>query len=214
MRKESEAGSASPEPRTDDDGKKWHEEDRKFSTEGDRTEDGPYQGGTAMAPHPVAHQPSSSPLVVELPNSSSGCFSMPAMGSAGDAGPTGLATSSLDASHSSTASREKKVSPSLGSLEGLSLGDCGSEGFPLRSQYTGKRENTAIFPLPTSRDVFATLGPTLDGKMATWLLCSCLSLNSLWACELFCDYLRNEVQRECLMQMLDDVKRFVAFRQW
>lgn len=116
----------------------------------------------------------------------------------------------IAASAISMADRSEKEMQQSGSLVGLSLGSCGApllqrilEGIPLPSQ-----EKTALFPLPTSRNLFATFDPTLDDRMCAWMVCVCLSLNSFWGCELFCDYIRNDGQRECLKGIAHDVRRF------
>lgn len=136
---------------------------------------------------------------------SEGLQSTPVKAVPGEAGPTGSTFAGFIAPDTAVAERLKKVSQQSCALEGFTLGECGApllqkilEGLPFRSQRTGRVDRTAFFPLPTSRDLFATLDPNLDDRTCSWMVCVCISLNSFWDCEFFCDSIRNDGQRECL----------------
>eukprot|EP00435_Cladocopium_sp_Y103_P050459 s406_g15.t1 len=111
------------------------------------------------------------------------------------------------------ASPEKSVE--LSSLEGKSLGETGTfllakllEVLPLRSQHTGRRDKTAVFPLPTSRSSLLTVVPDLTPIEISWGQCVVVSLNSMWGGEIQVEGLPSRVQRECLTGSLGEVKRF------
>ena len=116
---------------------------------------------------------------------------------------------------------ETPISPekmsSLAAFFGKTLGECGCllqqyilEAIPLRSQSTGKRNSKSLFPLPTSRDVFVALDPPLSVNELSWMVCVCVSLNSLWGEEVFWDCPPIGCQVECVGQLLTEVKRFCA----
>ena len=84
----------------------------------------------------------------------------------------------------------------------------GKKGLPLRSKTTGKCEKFSLFPLPTSRQVYSEVDEGLDEKEITWMVCVCISLNSVWGDELFFDGKPNKTQRRSLETLLKHVKRF------
>eukprot|EP00438_Fugacium_kawagutii_P023978 Skav204023 [mRNA] locus=scaffold229:88479:92291:+ [translate_table: standard] len=115
--------------------------------------------------------------------------------------------------------RGKKPGPLQG-LEGRTLGELGPwllqqllECLPLRSKTTGRRSSVSIFPLPTSRSCFDDLGLSLSGDEVSWMLCTCLALNSLWGEELHYDGKLSGGQVQCLKMMYDDVKRLCSLQQ-
>ena len=113
------------------------------------------------------------------------------------------------------ASREK-ISE-LSSLTGISLGKAGHflvqkllEVIPLRSQSTGSRNPSAMFPLPTSNDSFRTIAADISPEEISWARCVTMSLNSIWGAEIFNDQAPNKVQGECLQGLLKDVRHFCS----
>eukprot|EP00438_Fugacium_kawagutii_P027525 Skav207791 [mRNA] locus=scaffold710:34022:37634:+ [translate_table: standard] len=100
-------------------------------------------------------------------------------------------------------------------VEGLSLRSSGPALFQrilevctLRSQTTGKRDKTAIYPLPTSRNALVATLSNLNDDELSWLQCVTVSLNSVWGGDLHFDGEVNESQRLCLAGLIKDVKRF------
>lgn len=105
----------------------------------------------------------------------------------------------------------------LSRIEGLRLGQVGNflqqkllEVFPLRSQSTGDRNPSALFPLPTSRASFLTVDPTLNPNELAWGQCLTLSLNSFWGAELFNEREPTKCQVLSLQRLFEDVRRFVS----
>ena len=112
----------------------------------------------------------------------------------------------------------KKKGGVLADLDGKNMSTCGSfllqrllECLPLRSQYTGKVGNLALFPLPSSRDVFLELDETAGDDVLSWMTCLCISLNSVWGGDLFHEGDVRPVQWKCLEMLLGQVKRFCCF---
>eukprot|EP00438_Fugacium_kawagutii_P025581 Skav215577 [mRNA] locus=scaffold2748:94123:102439:- [translate_table: standard] len=180
----------------------------------DRTQDGK-QGSREV---PGSHQKSPGWLRSQPPNFPvQSAQSVPEKATATPAGPSGLAGILHCAPAAPFANSGEKERRQSGSLVGLTLSGCGEpllqrilEGFPLRSQHTGKVDKCALYPLPTSRDVFATFDPSLDSGMIAWMVCVCICLNSFWGGDLFSDAIRNDGQRECLEGIAKDVKRFCS----
>eukprot|EP00438_Fugacium_kawagutii_P003348 Skav236156 [mRNA] locus=scaffold436:191685:195386:- [translate_table: standard] len=189
-----------------------------FPQLGDRTQDWPECKGKEMTfPAEIKQKPSGNFIAVELPNSPEDLLPRPVMGPAEVERPNGPEALSPAADGSHLVTRGKKELVSRGSLDGLSLGRCAPpllqkilEVFPLRSKYLGKGDKTALYPLPTSSDVYAALDPTLDQVMCSWMMCICVSLNSLWGDDLYNDKLRNEGQKACLLTMVKDVRRICS----
>ena len=73
---------------------------------------------------------------------------------------------------------------------------------PLRSQPRGKGTNKALFPLPTSRELLLELKPDLSVAEIDWVVCVCLSLNSLWGCNVAYRDPPNAGQKRCLWSWL------------
>ena len=65
-----------------------------------------------------------------------------------------------------------------------------------------------MFPLPTSSDTFSALFPEVDPGEMDWMRCVSLSLNSMWGGDVGLDREPNGVQRKCLAQLLQEVRRF------
>eukprot|EP00438_Fugacium_kawagutii_P027558 Skav207077 [mRNA] locus=scaffold1909:466964:476771:+ [translate_table: standard] len=212
------AGAASPdqlgaEPR--DEAERTEEKTSPTNRKGDvRTQDGK-QGSREV---PGSHQKSPGWLRSQPPNFPvQSAQSVPEKATATPAGPSGLAGILHCAPAAPFANSGEKERRQSGSLVGLTLSGCGEpllqrilEGFPLRSQHTGKVDKCALYPLPTSRDVFATFDPSLDSGMIAWMVCVCICLNSFWGGDLFSDVIRNDGQRECLEGIAKDVKRFCS----
>lgn len=100
---------------------------------------------------------------------------------------------------------------------GLSLGDCGSvvhqrllEVLPLRSQSIGRRDVNSLFPLPTSRDVLVAEFPDVMPNVLSWMLCVCVSLNSMWGDVLYYDGPLNSVQKLSLKDIRTQVGAFCS----
>eukprot|EP00438_Fugacium_kawagutii_P025002 Skav224823 [mRNA] locus=scaffold613:211653:214870:- [translate_table: standard] len=126
-----------------------------------------------------------------------------------------LTYSGATTASSSSAKKTDVCAPS--ELSGRSLGACGGlvlhrllEVVPLRSETTGKLERLAIFPLPTSRNLLEEFDPGLSCDEVTWLLCVCLSLNSVWGGLSFCDEPINGAQRSCLQHLCEYVRSFCS----
>ena len=97
------------------------------------------------------------------------------------------------------------------------LGSCGAvlqqhllEVLVLRSQSTGRRDKTAIFPLPTSRSKLVEKFPSLSETEVTWTVSVCLGLNSVWGGELFFEGDWNAGVLGCIQGIVEDVSRFCA----
>ena len=106
-------------------------------------------------------------------------------------------------------------SSELSSLAGSSSSKAGhflvQKLVPLRSQSTGSRSFSALYPLPTSRDSFRTTVRDRSEDDLSWVQSLCMSLNSVWGAEIFNDRDPNEVQSECLKGLLGDVQWFCSF---
>lgn len=184
----------------------------------DRTKVGAYHGEVEAAPSfeeqnfAFLFAPATKTRRGELENS----FPAPS----GEQGPVRDPTGSIEgpvASRTDQAtfgeSGAKKVS-SVG-LSGLSFAECGPRVFqrllevvPLRSQSKGRDSTAAIFPLPTSKNSLLECFPGLCDSVATWCLCVCVGLNSLWGEEVFYDGYVKPVQLECVKMIRKDVERF------
>eukprot|EP00438_Fugacium_kawagutii_P006828 Skav227026 [mRNA] locus=scaffold456:236256:249187:+ [translate_table: standard] len=102
----------------------------------------------------------------------------------------------------------------LSSMAGLRFGSLGQillgkllEVLPLRSKSTGKPGNKSLFPLPTSSSVLLGVCPGICDDVVGWVLCMCLSLNSLWGGDLHFDGHVNDAQRLCLAGLVKDAQR-------
>ena len=150
----------------------------------------------------------------------SGTLSVPVSpGSAALAGngPTGLLpdqepTSGTDLQ---TECNKRKSSESL-SCVGMTIGCCGSllldrllEVLPLRSKSTGGRDKISLFPLPTSRSKLRQRYPNSSDEEVNWMICVCVSLNSMWGSEVFFDGEWNKVGSMCMDRIHKEVLRFV-----
>eukprot|EP00438_Fugacium_kawagutii_P011158 Skav227732 [mRNA] locus=scaffold3513:12968:18204:+ [translate_table: standard] len=116
-------------------------------------------------------------------------------------------------SHAPSFASEKVFAPDR--MVGKNLVDCGGfllhrllEVLPLRSKPRVRTEKVAIFPLPTSRSVLMEFAPTLCESELTWLLCVCLSLNSLWGEQLHHDGAPVGAQAACLEHLIRHVRSF------
>ena len=103
----------------------------------------------------------------------------------------------------------------LAPLTDMSLASSGSfllqrilEVLPFRSKSTGRVMKKSLFPLPTSRDALVSLQLDLSGAELSWLISLCVSLNSLWGEDLFCDGFPNETQKSSLLYLAEQVRRF------
>ena len=132
--------------------------------------------------------------------------------------PTGLPTEICQEpkiDFDSVRDREKVVS-----AEGLcehSLSSCGTlllqkilEVLPLRSKTTGKKEKTALFPLPTSRERLRNEFPNLSSDEVSWMISVCVCLNSFWGCDIFFDGAWSNSVRACMSRLVADVQRFCS----
>ena len=106
------------------------------------------------------------------------------------------------------------------SLWGKSLGEWGwklqqklLEVIPLRSQSTGKGSRSAIFPLPTSTDVFVALDSNLSQCEISWIACVCISLNSSWGEDLLSSEMPKGGRLKCVLKLLEEVKKFCKLQQ-
>ena len=100
-------------------------------------------------------------------------------------------------------------------LSGKTMSTCGSvllqkllEVVPLRSKTTGKREKTALFPLPTSRTMLQAEFPDLSEEETTWMITLCISLNSFWGGDVFFEGFWSDSVRVCLENFKNEVKHF------
>ena len=81
------------------------------------------------------------------------------------------------------------------------------EVVPLRSQPKGRKDKTAIYPLPTSRECFLAVDQNLTTTEVAWIQCFTVSLNSLWGDDVFYDGLPRGYQRQCLEGIFVEVRR-------
>ena len=81
---------------------------------------------------------------------------------------------------------------------------------PLRSQPTGEGNSRSLFPLPTSKNVLLELKPDLSEDEASWTLCLCFSLNSLWGGDLSNALTPNNCQKKCLVELIGMVTHFLG----
>eukprot|EP00438_Fugacium_kawagutii_P031430 Skav205780 [mRNA] locus=scaffold1714:813079:816645:- [translate_table: standard] len=131
---------------------------------------------------------------------------------------TDLPSGSLGTNHSAAEHvRGTGKDGAASGLSGLSLGECSPkllqrllEVLPLRSKPTGKRNRSSLFPLPTSRDVLLQHLVGTDELELSWLLCVCLSLNSLWGDDVFYNGPVSDIQKICLQKLFLEVKRFCS----
>ena len=134
------------------------------------------------------------------------------------AGPTGLATG--DAAVLESAMNRGRFDGKDGeslNLVGKCLGSCGHvllqkllEVIPLRSKTKGKREKTAIFPLPTSRVQLQKAFPELSEDEVSWTVALCVSLNSFWGGEIFFEGVWNRGVQACMKHLVLEVKLWCA----
>eukprot|EP00435_Cladocopium_sp_Y103_P018503 s3237_g4.t1 len=215
-----ETGEAAPEKRQDAGDCSATEEERsgtgtvfpeKAAKEGDQKEDSFYQEGTALALQTMLE------LKPSAPDSWATDFHYEA-----GAQPTFLSEPKGSlmgpiAADEKSGSDRLVAKKCMGQSDwgGQQLVSCGPlllfellEVLPLRSQDTGNRDTSAIFPLPTSRSVLTKVAPELDECGLCWLLCVVLGLNSFWGDLLFNDHPVNEGQATCLVELVKDVKRF------
>ena len=80
------------------------------------------------------------------------------------------------------------------------------EVVPLRSKSTG-RSSTSVFPLPTSSTLLRSVCPALSEDEMSWLVCVCVSLNSVWGEEVHYDGPLSDVTCECIKLLGEDVSR-------
>ena len=120
--------------------------------------------------------------------------------------------------HSSFSSKEKSSESAI--FSGKTLGNSGArllqyllEVFTLRSQTTGLRDKSAIFPLPTSRSKLAEAFPKLRDDELSWLVICCVCLNSYWGQDLFFDGCWGQGVQTCLELLVVDVCRFVRLEE-
>eukprot|EP00438_Fugacium_kawagutii_P026600 Skav213726 [mRNA] locus=scaffold2563:64713:68294:+ [translate_table: standard] len=173
-----------------------------------------------MAPLPAFHLTMESPVSPQL------------MTSIQSPGKTGVAANSKSAASGSSTEifppeppplnlevadvslRVRVAEKEAASVDGCSLGSSGSpllhqllEVLPLRSKTMGNRNSSALFPLPTSRDLLMTVRGVDTADMCTWMICVCMSLNSVWGDELHSNCEPNQGQIECLELLALDVRR-------
>ena len=108
-----------------------------------------------------------------------------------------------------------KKDEGFSALAGMKLGmtgpfllQCLLEVLPLRSKTTGRNGKLSLFPLPTSRETFRGIGLDCNDEELAWLVCVCISLNSMWGEDLFFDGEPNKCQRMSLLYLRDQVRRF------
>lgn len=150
----------------------------------------------------------------ETPLAGSSAFSpsQPCRGrpAAQDVGHTGF---NLPGDHPGTVTTKKDCAPQLSLGQGLVNGGLYLfqrllEVVPLCSQPTGKRDCRSVFPLPTSKSVLLEVDGSLTDLELCWTMCVTLSLNSIWRSEAFSEQPVNVAQRNCLLNIFKDVKRF------
>lgn len=192
--------------------------------EGETKAKAPYEGGTAMAS--LAREKTEPSLLSSIASIEKYEAQPPSVHvnpTTDDEaiGPQSLRTEPLQPGEVSGCRRpsgEKSLRQAV--FHGLPLGWCGTDLFqcllevlPLRSQDTGKRTSSDIFPLPTSRSCLLDHAPGITGFEVFWCLCVCICLNSLWGAEVRTSGPMNEGQRSCVDEILKDLKRFVGIHE-
>ena len=81
------------------------------------------------------------------------------------------------------------------------------EVYPLRGKPMGTGTTDFVFPLPTSRPLLRAAFPDLSEGLLSWLLCTTMGLNSLWGGVCFSDEGISKVQMDCLVLLVQDVRR-------
>lgn len=106
---------------------------------------------------------------------------------------------------------------SVADLEGKGILEMGPkvlqwvlEVFPLRSQSTGEGGSFSLFPLPTSRASLLNVFPSLETAEVSWLICICVSLNSIWGGALLYEGKVSQSAMNCLSHLVEDIKRLKA----
>ena len=84
------------------------------------------------------------------------------------------------------------------------------EVFPLRSQTMGEGGSFSLFPLPTSRTSLQTFFPSLETAEVSWLICICVSLNSIWGGQLLYEGKVSQAAANCLKHLVEDITRLKA----
>eukprot|EP00438_Fugacium_kawagutii_P022472 Skav232358 [mRNA] locus=scaffold2646:532142:532963:+ [translate_table: standard] len=119
----------------------------------------------------------------------------------------------------SATDESRKSGEAVHALQGLVLGKCGLmlgqqllEVLPLRSQTTGNLDKVALYQLPTSRSCLVSGFPHFECDVIDWVLCMCMSLNSVWGGALHCEDFRNDHQRKCVEQLGQEAKRWCGMR--
>ena len=132
--------------------------------------------------------------------------------------PTGRVTDGFSP-ETQTFNRDRRVKKADESqpLSGKPLGETGNfllqkllEVLPLRSKSTGRREKTALFPLPTSRAKLQEVFPSLTVSEVDWLVTLCVCLNSFWGDEIFYEGTWNKAVTLSMEKLVKEVKRFCA----
>eukprot|EP00435_Cladocopium_sp_Y103_P018568 s1259_g4.t1 len=188
---------------------------------GGQTEDGLYEGGTALAPqaekeHESFHQsfdPGTNPyeaLVKSMIDAAlpfEGATEPPSSVHSPDP---------LDKGSDCVRRGAKKDSPEF-AWAGCQLNVCGDLLFkellgvlPLRSQDMGRPDKDCAYPLPTSRSSFLSLDPELRDCELSWMVCVTSSLNSFYGGLVWYEGDVNETQKACLNHLMKDVKRFTS----
>eukprot|EP00435_Cladocopium_sp_Y103_P057709 s1098_g20.t1 len=85
------------------------------------------------------------------------------------------------------------------------------EVLPLRSEPMGKRNDTTLFPLPTSRSILSESFPLLSPSEIFWMSNICIGLNSLWGEPLSFEGSVTGVVFDCLCHLVSDIKRISAW---
>lgn len=108
----------------------------------------------------------------------------------------------------------------LGELVGSRVSDLGLkiqqwllEVFPLRSQSTGKRAYSSVFPLPTSSVSLLAFFPDLTPSQTAWLSSICMALNSMWGSVVHNFEPVNPVVGKCLKNLMADVLRIETLQE-
>ena len=79
---------------------------------------------------------------------------------------------------------------------------------PLRSQSTGRGISKAVFPLPTSIELFRDLWPSGSEQVWQWMVCVCSGLNSFWGGPPCNVSKASELQRKVMRGLYIEVERF------
>ena len=79
---------------------------------------------------------------------------------------------------------------------------------PLRSQSTGRGISKAVFPLPTSIELFRDLWPSGSEQVWQWMVCVCTGLNSFWGGPPCNVSKASELQRKVMRGLYIEVERF------